>query len=149
MCYRVAYALHGMGLIPRRIQQRSYTCIAAAEIDPEWVAWCTRWRETTTLAPASARSVYYAILKAGRWLAREHPTVREPDGWTREIARAYVSAGNDCNWASSSHPMRTKDGIEGHHSLHAQRSCSSARLARSSGIARSGNGAAATLTRCE
>jgi integrase len=111
MCYRVAHALHGMGLIPRRIQHRSYTCVAAAEVDPEWVAWCNRWRETTTLAPASARYVYYAILKAGRWLAREHPTIRNPDDWTRDIARAYVSAVNDCKLGE----FVTPDAYKGRH----------------------------------
>ena len=39
MCFRVAHVLHGMGLIPRRIRQRSYSCVAAADIDPAWVAW--------------------------------------------------------------------------------------------------------------
>ena len=96
MYYRVAHALHGMGLIPNAIHHRTYASIATMSIDSEWVAWCTRWRATTTLAPASARSLYYAILKAGRWLAREHPEVRSPDGWTRDVALGYVSAVNDC-----------------------------------------------------
>jgi len=70
-----------------------------------------RWRETTTLVPASARSVYYAILKAGRWLAWEHPTVRGPDDWTRDIARAYVSAVNDYKLGE----FVTPDAYKGRH----------------------------------
>jgi integrase len=96
MYYRVAHALHGMGLIPNAIHHRTYSSIATKSIDSEWVTWCTRWRSTTTLAPASARSVYYAILKAGRWLAGEQPEIRNPNDWTRDVAMAYVSAVNDC-----------------------------------------------------
>ena len=92
MYYRIADALQGMGLIPNAIHHRTYASIATTGIDPDWVAWCTRWRATTTIAPSSARSVYYAILKAGRWLKREHPEVCTPDGWTRDVALAYVSA---------------------------------------------------------
>jgi integrase len=92
--YRLAHALHGMGILPRGIPQRAYACIATANMDPEWAAWSNRWRATTTLAPKTIELVYYGVLKAGRWLAREHPDVRSPDGWTREVALAYVGAVN-------------------------------------------------------
>lgn len=96
MYYRVAHALHGMGLLPHGIQQRVDAQIATTNINPEWVAWCTRWRATTTLAPATAEFIYYAVLKAGRWLVQTYPNVRSPDDWTRDVALAYVSAVNTC-----------------------------------------------------
>jgi len=40
--------------------------------------------------------VFYAVLKAGRWLAREYPDVRTPEDWTRDVALAYVAAVNSC-----------------------------------------------------
>jgi integrase len=124
MYYRVAHALHGMGLVPNAIHHRTYTSVATTNIDAEWVAWCTRWRGTTTLAPASARSVYYAVLKAGRWLAHEHPEVRSPDGWTRDLALAYVSAVNDCKLGE----FVTPDAYKGRPSGTSLSPCSKVRL---------------------
>src|SRR5258708_6740304 len=85
-----------MGLIPHGIERRARTQIATTDIDPEWVAWCTRWRATTTLAPATAEFIYYAVLKAGRWLVQAYPNLRSPDDWIRDVALAYVSAINNC-----------------------------------------------------
>jgi hypothetical protein len=90
--YRLAHALHGMGLLPRPIPHRSYEHDATAAVDPAWASWCWRWYATSTLAPRSRRSVYYAALKAGRWLANAHPETRSPDDWTREIALGFVVA---------------------------------------------------------
>src|SRR5438874_1791975 len=44
MYYRVAHALHGMGLVPSANHHRTYTSVATTNIEAEWVAWCTRWR---------------------------------------------------------------------------------------------------------
>ena len=41
------------------------------------------------------RGIYYSVLRAGRWLAREHPTVLTPDARTRDLCIAYVAAVND------------------------------------------------------
>jgi integrase len=90
--FRLARALHGMGLLPRRIAAHAYIHDAATGVDPEWAAWCARWRATTTLTPRTAQGVYYGVLRAGRWLAREQPTVRSPTAWTRDLALAYVAA---------------------------------------------------------
>lgn len=62
------------------------------EIAPEWLTWCQRWRTTTTLAPETRDTAYYKLLKAGQWLAQEHPEVTNPNQWTRELAAAYVAA---------------------------------------------------------
>jgi hypothetical protein len=32
------------------------------------------------------------MLRMGRWLAAEHPEVREPGQWTRELCAAWVAA---------------------------------------------------------
>ncbi len=77
--FRLAHALHGMGLLPRAITHRTHPSAALVGVDPVWVSWCARWRATATVAPKTAEGVYYGALKAGRWLAREHPDVRTPD----------------------------------------------------------------------
>ena len=62
------------------------------DLPAAWVAWCDRWRATTTLPPGSRARYYRALLRAGRWLAQAQPGVAEPAQWTRAIAAAYVAA---------------------------------------------------------
>ena len=51
-----------------------------------WLEWTRRWFETSTLGRSSRTHTYYALIKAGRWLHREHPDrltrVRGTDGWS-------------------------------------------------------------------
>lgn len=61
-------------------------------IAPDWVAWCQRWQETSTLQPGTRRGHYMALLRTGRWLRRTHPDVVSPAQWTRELAAEYVAA---------------------------------------------------------
>jgi hypothetical protein len=93
--FRLARALHRMELLPRQLSARDYSADAVTGVDPEWAAWCARWRATSTLAPRTAQGVYYAALRAGRWLAQDHPSVRTPDRWTRDLCIEYVAAVND------------------------------------------------------
>ncbi|MDT5155827.1 MAG: hypothetical protein QOH51_184 [Acidobacteriota bacterium] len=65
---------------------------AADDVRAEWLGWCRRWRDTSTLAPSSRTTVYYNALKIGRWLAHHHPDVLTPRAWTRELALEYVAA---------------------------------------------------------
>jgi integrase len=91
--YRVAHALHGMGLLPHGLKRRAYhQTTSLSDVDPVWVGWCERWRRTSPLAPNTVQRTYYSVLKAGRWLLREHPSVRSPDEWTRDLAIEYVAA---------------------------------------------------------
>ncbi len=57
-----------------------------------WIAWAHRWEATSTLTPSTRRGVRLSVLKAGRWLRVEHPTIAEPAAWTRELCAAYVAA---------------------------------------------------------
>jgi integrase len=92
--FRIGHVLHGMGLLPRRLRNRTYPTDAMADVSPEWAAWCTRWRATSTLSPKSVDGVCHGALRAGRWLARNHPQVCSPDDWTRDIALEYVTSLN-------------------------------------------------------
>ena len=95
--YRLAHALHGMGLLPRAMSHRSDSSAALVGVDPVWSSWCARWRATATVSPRTAMAVYYAALKTGRWLAREHPEVHSPDDWTRDLAVAFVAMVRDAH----------------------------------------------------
>jgi hypothetical protein len=61
--YRLAHALHGMGLLPRGIAHGTDPRAALVGVDPVWASWCARWRATATVAPRTTTAVYYAALK--------------------------------------------------------------------------------------
>jgi integrase len=61
-------------------------------VPTRWQEWAERWESTSTLASGTRRHVRLCVLQAGRWLAREHPTVEDPAAWTRELCAAYVGA---------------------------------------------------------
>jgi len=65
---------------------------AAEGIHEEWVSWCQRWRNISTLAPNTRESTYYNLLKAGHWLAENHFEITSPEQWTRAVTIEYVAA---------------------------------------------------------
>jgi hypothetical protein len=111
--YRLAHALQGMGLLPRAITHRSHPSAALVGVDPVWASWCERWRATATVAPRTADAVYYAALKTGRWLAREHPDLRTPNDWTRDLAIAFVAMVRDAHVGDPAGPGAHVEGRRG------------------------------------
>jgi hypothetical protein len=65
---------------------------ASEGVHEEWVTWCQRWRDTSTFAPNSREGTYYNLLKAGHWLAENHPEITSPAQWTRALTIEYVAA---------------------------------------------------------
>jgi integrase len=65
---------------------------ALATVHPEWQQWSERWRNHSTLSPASRRGTYRLLMQTGRWLLRKHSDITRPDQWTRELAAEYVAA---------------------------------------------------------
>ncbi len=52
----------------------------------------------------SRKNVYYVLLQAGRWLARQHPDIDSAQQWTRELVAEYIAAVDRMSlgeWASS------------------------------------------------
>ncbi len=74
----------------RRRPARGYR--AAADVPPEWLLWCERWRATSTLRPSSITSCWYVLLKCGRWLADRQPEYLSPSDWTRDTAISWLTA---------------------------------------------------------
>lgn len=92
---RVSHALAALGIFSVPMRMRNYTKWyekPVEGIDPAWVRWCRRWRETSVLRPRSRESLYSFILRCGLWLAREHPAVREPADWTMETCASFIAA---------------------------------------------------------
>jgi integrase len=92
---RLAYALFVMGFVPRPVkgvvnysyQEKPGT---SENIHPDWVAFCYRWLQTSTLETKTRRSHYRQLKAIGRWLAKTYPAVTTPDHWTAEIAQGFV-----------------------------------------------------------
>lgn len=61
-------------------------------VPPVWFQWCQRWLKTSTQQPGTRKSIFYALLKVGRWLEKNHPDVLTPADWTRELAASFVAA---------------------------------------------------------
>ena len=56
----------------------------------EWQGWCLRWLRQSTLQ--RPRTIYYTLLKVGRWLQACHPEVTSPTHWTPALAAEFVAA---------------------------------------------------------
>src|SRR5207245_11411644 len=87
--FRVSRWLYALGIInnPLLIPRGPTTPIpmnSNGSISKEWFSWCQRWREYST--QQSIKSVYYPLLKVGRWLNVHHPEVTSPAQWTDELA---------------------------------------------------------------
>lgn len=61
-------------------------------IAPEWVDWCLQWHRFSDLAASVKRQYFHILLRAGRWLAKNHPEVTSPKLWTSLLAAEYVAA---------------------------------------------------------
>ncbi len=67
--------------------------LAPAEgVDPVWADWVQRWHDTSPLPVSGRKGRRNQMLRMGRWLAVEHPDIREPGQWTRELCAAWVAA---------------------------------------------------------
>jgi hypothetical protein len=89
--HQVHRALAALGLIPGPVPPEGPPATLIGG-DPAWGAWVRRWEATSTLTPSTRRQGRGVLLKVGRWLAAEHPHIREPDQWTRETCAAAVAA---------------------------------------------------------
>ena len=63
----------------------------AQGVDPVWADWVQRWHDTSTLPVSGRKGRRNQMLRMGRWLAAEHPDIREPGQWTRELCAAWVA----------------------------------------------------------
>ncbi len=81
--FQLQRALAALGLMeppePPVVPRHTVQGVAAT-----WIVGADRWEATSTLAPSTRRHVHRCVLKAGRWLAVEHPAVVEPAAWTRD-----------------------------------------------------------------
>ena len=92
---KISHGLAAMGILSKPIRMRGYTTWKEKSIqgiDPEWTAWCRRWRETSTLRPRTRETMYSFILRIGIWLARAEPGIKAPTDWDMTTCAAFIAA---------------------------------------------------------
>lgn len=92
---KISHGLAALGIIAGPVRMRNYTEWhekPVENINPEWVTWCRRWRETSVLRPKTRESQYSFVLRCGLWLAREHPDVKSPGDWSIETCASFIAA---------------------------------------------------------
>jgi len=110
---QVSHALCALNIIAKPLSRgkgakRSEENIKDDDVSEEWIKWCERWRQQTTREHPD--TVYYQILKVGRWLKVTHPDITSPAQWTYELALESVAMANELKrgeWVSASQLSRT------------------------------------------
>ncbi len=108
--FQVSRALHAIGVISKPLL-RSRGVVRATRTDgtisDAWLSWCDRWRKQAT--QQHKESIYYPLLKVGRWLNVHHPEILGPADFTYELAAEFVAAVNEMKvgeWSDASRRTR-------------------------------------------
>jgi len=91
----LANGLAALGISPNLIRFCLYESRRGTEADdihPNWMGWCRRWLETTTLRETSRRATYNTLMRVGIWLKRTYPEVTGPEQWTVDTCAAFLAA---------------------------------------------------------
>jgi len=89
--YGIHRAIAALGFVDPPARATRVGSPPVAGVDPHWHDWVERWTVTSPLTPQVRRTFRTILLKVGRWLAQQHPEVREPAHWTRETCAAYLA----------------------------------------------------------
>ncbi len=93
----ISFVLLNMGIISEPLNfasqkgRRFGVKDAKQNVSSEWLKWCQRWHDTSTLSFRTRERTYYDALKVGRWLADKHPEIKSPEQWTRQLAIKFVA----------------------------------------------------------
>jgi len=115
---KLSCALVGLGLFNRTLphvplptekkaQPVKRLLEGTSTVAPEWLSYCQRWYETSTLTRTTRYHSYCYLLQLGRWLTHEHPEALNPFDWTREFAAATVAFINQLRFGEWIEPENT------------------------------------------
>ena len=101
LSYEVLRAVYAQELLRnwKRELVRISTLLAEADIvdrvlpfgtHREWMRWCQRWYERSTIEDRTRRGYYIHLMRVGRWLAQNYPDIRSPVQWTPALTQAFV-----------------------------------------------------------
>jgi integrase len=108
-------ALVSLGYLdqPITVNQRGENLDPLSGVPPQWLAYCQRWRTTSTLSKSSRKTYFWCLIKVGRWLAQYHPEIDTPVQWTRELAAEYVAAVLNLSIGDWTHRDESQDEQDG------------------------------------
>ena len=108
-------ALASLGYLaqPLTVNQRGENLDPLSGVSPQWLAYCQRWRTTSTLSKSSRKTYFWCLIKVGRWLAHQHPELDTPEQWTRELAAEYVAAVLNLSIGDWTHREESQDEQDG------------------------------------
>ena len=115
---KVSHGLAALGIISKPLRMRGYVPWkekSTDNIDPIWVKWCQRWRDTSTLRPKTRESNYSFILRTGLWLARYKSEIKSPLDWDISTCADFIAAVNcmtvgECALVSSANRTPPRQG---------------------------------------
>ncbi len=93
---QVSRALTALGILSKPLANWSGKPVVSGtdgSLAEEWLSWCQRWQKYAI--QQNSETVYYQILKVGRWLKVYHPEVTGPAEWTYELSIELVAAVNE------------------------------------------------------
>lgn len=88
--HRVLASLGLMGAATWRTHPARHESVGEG-VGVEWKEWVELWFCTSTLGRSTRLSIRSVLFQVGRWLASEHPAIRTPGDWTRELCAAYFA----------------------------------------------------------
>jgi integrase len=89
--YGVHLAMAALGFVDPPVRSNGLPPTKVEGVDPLWQEWVERWTDTSTLTRKVRLTFRNILFKVGRWLAHQHPEVREPGQWNRELCAAYLA----------------------------------------------------------
>lgn len=78
---RISTLLGQLGIIDR---------VLPFGVHADWMYWCKRWYEVSTIESRTRRGYYMHLLRVGRWLAQNYPDIRSPLEWTPALTQAFA-----------------------------------------------------------
>jgi integrase len=89
--YGIHRAIAALGFVDPPVRVTGAHAPQVEGVDPIWLNWVERWTATSPLTPKVRQTFRTILCKVGRWLREQHPTVREPAQWTRDLCAAYIA----------------------------------------------------------
>jgi integrase len=89
--YGIHRAIAALGFVEPPTRSTGGPVPEITGMDAAWHAWVERWVATSPLTRKVRQTFRTILFKVGRWLAQQHPEVREPAHWTRELCAAYLA----------------------------------------------------------
>jgi integrase len=89
--YGIHRAIAALGFVDPPVRATGTRPQPIEGVDPVWLDWVERWTMTSPLTPKVRQTFRTILCKVGRWLMQQHPNVREPGYWTRDLCAAYIA----------------------------------------------------------